>query len=169
MAAAIPVAQNIKFIRRGVIHPARERLRRRRPRLRTPGWLRPSGLSGCFGKFVGAGFIPPAGVCTAAGPGGVRAPRPTVARVVATVRFGRSFRKVCRGGIYPAREPRAAIGTPSFAPRLKYTPNRPPCQRGLAAGKARRLGDCPAPKCRPREPAQSGIAPRQTTAPGAPP
>ena len=118
--------------------------------------------------IVGAGFIPPAGVCAAAGCGGVRAPRPTNARVVATVRFVGSFRKVCRGGIHPAREPRAAIGTPGFAPRLKYTPNRPPCQRGLAAGKARRLGDCPAPKCRPREPAQSGIAPRQTAAPGGP-
>ena len=108
--------------------------------------------------------MPPANVCAAAGPGGVRAPRPTVARVVATVRFVGSFRKVCRGGIYPAREPRAAIGTPGFAPRLKYTPNRPPCQRG----RERRSGDCPAPKCRPREPAQSGIAPRQTTAPGGP-
>ena len=34
--------------------------------------------------------------------------------------------------------------TPSgFAPGIKYAPIRPPCQRGLAAGKARRLGDCP--------------------------
>ena len=98
----------------------------------------------------------------------MRAPRPTVVRVVAAIRFVGSFRKVCRCGIHPAREPRAAIGTPGFAPRLKYTPNRPPCQRGLAAGKARRLGDCPAPKCRPREPAQSGIAPRQTAAPWGP-
>ena len=84
-------------------------------------------------------------------------------------RSAQNIKFIRRGGIHPAREPRAAIGTPGFAPRLKYTPNRPPCQRGLAAGKARRLGDCPAPKCRPREPAQSGIAPRQTTAPGGPP
>ena len=53
--------------------------------------------------IVGAGFIPPAGVCAAAGPGGMRASRPTDARVVAAVRFGGWFRKVCRGGIYPAR------------------------------------------------------------------
>ena len=38
--------------------------------------------------IVGAGFIPPAGVCDAAGSGGVRAPRPTAARVAALVRFG---------------------------------------------------------------------------------
>ena len=33
----------------------------------------------------------------------MRASRPTDARVVAAVRFGGAFRKVCRGGIYPAR------------------------------------------------------------------
>ena len=99
----------------------------------------------------------------------MRAPRPTNARVVAAIRFVGLFRKVCRGGIHPAREPRAAIGTPGFAPRLKYTPNRPPCQRGLAAGKARRLGDCLPAKYRPREPAQPGIARPQMPPPGAPP
>ena len=54
--------------------------------------------------IVGAGFIPPAGVCAAAGSGGVRAPRPTAARVAALVRFGRSFSVVCRGGPWPSRE-----------------------------------------------------------------
>ena len=54
--------------------------------------------------IVGAGFIPPAGVCDAAGSGGVRAPRPTAARVAALVRFGRSFSVVCRGGPWPSRE-----------------------------------------------------------------
>ena len=33
----------------------------------------------------------------------MRASRPTAARVAVAVRFGRSFRKVCRGGIYCAR------------------------------------------------------------------
>ena len=41
--------------------------------------------------IVGAGFIPPAGVCAAAGCGGMRASRPTVARVVTVVRFRGSF------------------------------------------------------------------------------
>ena len=53
--------------------------------------------------FVGAGFIPPAGVRAAAGCGGMGASRPTAARWVAVVRFRGSFRKVCRGGIYCAR------------------------------------------------------------------
>ena len=52
--------RNIKFIRRGGIHPAR-------------------------------------GVCAAAHPGGMRASRPTNARAVAAIRFGRSFSVVCRG------------------------------------------------------------------------
>ena len=43
---------------------------------------------------VGEGFIPPAGVRTAAGPGGMRASRPTAARVVAANPFGRT---VCHG------------------------------------------------------------------------
>ena len=59
------------------------------------------------------------------------------------------IKTVRRGGIYPSRAP-AAIGTPGFAPGIKYAPIRPPCQRGLAAGKARRLGDCPPANCRPR-------------------
>ena len=39
--------------------------------------------------------------------------------------------------------------------------NRPPCQRGLAAGKARRLGDCPPVDCRSRKSAQAGELPKK--------
>ena len=62
--------------------------------------------------IVGAGFIPPAGVCAAAGVRRDEGIRPTDAWVVAAVRFGRSFRKVCRGGIYPSRGPSGAAGFP---------------------------------------------------------
>ena len=48
--------------------------------------------------FVGEGFIPPAGVCAAAGSGGMRASRPTVARVVEAAPVGRAFAMVRRGG-----------------------------------------------------------------------
>ena len=95
------------------------------------GWLRTPP------PFVGAGFIPPAGVCAAAGCGGVRAPRPTVARVVATVRFGLSFRKVCRGGIYPSRKPRAAANTRGRAMALPYQPQAGARPRIRAAPKIR--------------------------------
>ena len=87
--------------------------------------------------IVGAGFIPPAGVCAAAGCGGVRAPRPTNARVVATVRFGLSFRKVCRGGIYPSRKPRAAANTRGRAMALPYKPPAGARQNFCAAPKIR--------------------------------
>ena len=53
--------------------------------------------------FVGEGFIPPAGVCAAAGSGGMRASRPTVARVVAAAPVGRASAMVCRGGPWPSR------------------------------------------------------------------
>ena len=87
--------------------------------------------------IVGAGFIPPAGVCATAGCGGMRAPRPTVDRVVATVRFGRSFRKVCRGGIHPARNPRAAANTRGRAMALPYQPQAGAGPRIRAAPKIR--------------------------------
>ena len=59
--------------------------------------------------FVGEGFIPPAGVCAAAGSGGMRASRPTVARVVAAAPVGRAFAMVRRGGPnQPANVPAAA-------------------------------------------------------------
>ena len=48
--------------------------------------------------FVGEGFIPPAGVCAAAGSGGMRASRPTFARVVEAAPVGRAFAMVRRGG-----------------------------------------------------------------------
>ena len=46
--------------------------------------------------FVGEGFIPPAGVCAAAGSGGMRASRPTVARVVAAAPVSRSICLPCQ-------------------------------------------------------------------------
>ena len=94
---------------RGGIYPSRKPCRsphthgRAAALLYEPVQIPPSGWPQTQNLFVGAGFIPPAGVCAAAGCGGMRASRPTDARVVAAVRFGRSFRKVCRGGIYPAR------------------------------------------------------------------
>ena len=53
--------------------------------------------------FVGEGFIPPAGVCAAARSGGMRASRPTVARVVEASPVGRAFAMVRRGGPWPSR------------------------------------------------------------------
>ena len=53
--------------------------------------------------FVGEGFIPPAGVCAAAGSGGMRASRPTVARVVEAAPVCRAFAMVRRGGPWPSR------------------------------------------------------------------
>ena len=107
--------------RRGGIYPARGRLRRRRVRddasivpyrgLRH-GKVAVSRLGTGLPSIVGAGFIPPAGVCAAAGvrrdegippygrPGGCSRP------------VWRWFRKVCRGGIYPSRGPSAAAGFP---------------------------------------------------------
>ena len=42
--------------------------------------------------IVGAGFIPPPGVCATAGCGGVMAPRPTVVRLVAAIPGDRNAR-----------------------------------------------------------------------------
>ena len=53
--------------------------------------------------FVGEGFIPPAGVCAAAGSGGMRASRPTIARVIEAAPVGRAFAMVRRGGPWPSR------------------------------------------------------------------
>ena len=53
--------------------------------------------------FVGEGFIPPANVPAAAGSGGMRASRPTVARVVAAAPVGRASAMVRRGGPWPSR------------------------------------------------------------------
>ena len=80
-------------------------------------------------------------------------------------RSAQNIKFIRRGGIHPARTPRAAANTrgramalpyqpqagagPRSAPRLNRAPNRPPCQRGLSAGKARRLGDCLPANCRP--------------------
>ena len=56
-----------------------------------------------FPRSVGAGFIPPAGVCAAAGCGGMRASRPTAARAAAAVPVGPIRKNIRRGGIYCAR------------------------------------------------------------------
>ena len=64
--------------------------------------------------FVGEGFIPPAGVPAAAGSGGMRASRPTVARVIEAAPVGRAFAMVRRGGPnQPSNVPTPA--TPFFA------------------------------------------------------
>ena len=49
------------------------------------------------------GIYPARGVCAAAWSGGVRAPRPTVARAAAAVPFGLNIKFIRRGGIYCAR------------------------------------------------------------------
>ena len=54
---------------------------------------------------VGEGFIPPAGVRTAAGPGGMRASRPTAARVVTATLLAATFAMVRRGGHGPPAKP----------------------------------------------------------------
>ena len=73
-------------------------------------------------SIVGAGFIPPAGVCAAVGCGGMRASRPTVAWVVAAVRFGGSFSVVCRGGPWPSRETLRHRGVPGTISGLRAGP-----------------------------------------------
>ena len=66
----------------------------------------PPGLPGTQNLPVGAGFIPPAEPCPAAGCGGMRTSRPTFARAAAAIPFGRSSRTACRGGACPSRTPR---------------------------------------------------------------
>ena len=55
---------------------------------------------------------PPAGVCGGAGCGGMRASRPTAARMVEAILFGWVFATVCRGGACPSRKPCDAAGSP---------------------------------------------------------
>ena len=62
-----------------------------------------SGLAAGLPSVVGADSISPAGVCAAAGCGGMRASRPTDARVVVAAPFGRTFARVCRGGPWSSR------------------------------------------------------------------
>ena len=125
----------------------------RRALRRSPVWPEAQNL------FVGAGFIPPEGVRAAAGSGGMRASRPTNARAVAAVRFGRSFSLVCRGGPCPSRRPSGAAGFPG---RCKHRPLHRLRRRGgsrFAAGfasprragvHARRTAAIPKPECSPR-------------------
>ena len=67
------------------------------PGSHVPGWPR------ALPPFVGADSISARGVCAAARSGGVRAPRPTSARVAAAVPVAPNIKFVRRGGIYPAR------------------------------------------------------------------
>ena len=98
------VAQSVKFIRRGGIYPARGTPRRREPGgygIRPYGVPRESHFPGwppCFPGSVGRAFTPAAplkfktgNIPAAAGPGGMRASRPTFARAAAASPFGRSF------------------------------------------------------------------------------
>ena len=62
------------------------------------------------------------GCLPAAGCGGMRASRPTAAWVVAAVRFGGAFRKVCRGGPWPARETLRHRGVPGTISGLRAGP-----------------------------------------------
>ena len=78
------LAPNTKFIRRGGIYPARGRSRRRGvrrdggiPPYGRPGGLRLSGFAGHFGRFVGAGFIPPGALRRRRVPGTMQASSPT--------------------------------------------------------------------------------------------
>ena len=76
--------------------------------------------------IVGAGFIPPAGVCAAAECGGMRASRPTAARVVTAVPVWRVVfgRLVGEGFIHPANLAAALTPTgglrPSSTNRYRY-------------------------------------------------
>ena len=79
-----------------------------------------SGLAAGLPSVVGAGFIPPAGVCAAAECGGMRASRPTDARRVAAVPFGLGiFGRFVGEGHGPPGEPYAAAGSPG---RCKHRP-----------------------------------------------
>ena len=64
---------------------------------------------------VGEGFIPPAGVRTAAGPGGMRASRPTAARVVTATLLAATFAMVRRGGPRSSRKSCAALRQAGFS------------------------------------------------------
>ena len=88
-------------------------------KVRFPGRVRPS-------VDRRGGIYPARGRLRRAGAGGMRASRPTNARVVAVVRFRGSFRKVCRGGPWPSRE----------RPRHRRVPGT---ISGLRAGPAARL------------------------------
>ena len=133
VAAAIPVGRAFAVGRRGGIYPARGRWRRRRVarddasivpyRGCDHAKLRPARQAAALPQIclpcqrevarpqaVTEGLprlempLPgAAGVCTAAGSGGMRASRPTFVRLAAAIPVGRAFAVGRRGGIYPAR------------------------------------------------------------------
>ena len=63
----------------------------------------------------------------------MRASRPTATRAAAAIRFDRSFRKVCRGGIYCARR-RVSEANRRAAAALR--PEIPPAEPCAAANRA---------------------------------
>ena len=84
--------------------------------------------------FVGEGFIPPAGVCAAARSGGMRASRPTVARVVEASPVGRASAMVCRGGPWLSRGSLLRRGVSGTISGLRAGPYGPVGLRNAPAG-----------------------------------
>ena len=113
VVAAAPVGRASALVRRGGPWPSRGTLRRRR----VSGTMQASSPTKVYYNpevaiprlaagppwFVGEGFIPPANVPAAAGSGGMRASRPTVARVIEAAPVGRASAMVRRGGPWPSR------------------------------------------------------------------
>ena len=108
------LAQNTKFIRRGGIYPARGAWCCRKVpgtmRASSPTWVCNharavvSRLAAGLAMGRRGGFhIRPRNPCAAVRSGGMRASRPTSARVAAAFPFGRTFAAVCRGGPWPSR------------------------------------------------------------------
>ena len=144
-----PVGYGPSVDRRGGIYPARGCLPRRggagrcehRP-LQGLAARQGCGFPAGRGPSVDrrGGIYPARGVCAAAGGGGMRASRPTVAWVVAAVRFGGAFRKVCRGGPWPPRETlrhRGVPGTMQASSPTEVCCNAGPRFPGLAAAFSR--------------------------------
>ena len=112
--------QNVKFVRRGGIYPARGTLRRREtgrmwnPALRCPRGLHLAGWPPCFPPgSVGRAFtarrtlaVQNPGNPAAAGLGGMRASRPTFAGRPRQAHLAGRPRTPCRGGACPSRTPR---------------------------------------------------------------
>ena len=71
-------------------------------------------------------------------PGGMRASRPTFARMAAAAPPGRAFATACRGGACPSRKPRPAARPPGRCKHrpLQRSPRGEVVASGLAAGSA---------------------------------
>ena len=122
VVAAAPVGRAFAMVRRGGPWPSRGSLLRcgvsgtMQASSPTKVYYNPevavSRLAAGLPWFVGEGFIPPAGVCAGAGSGGMRASRPTVARVVEAAPVGQASSMVCRGGPWPSRGTLRQCGVP---------------------------------------------------------